>query len=106
MRQLARYTALSAVVGFAAGAVLGLYRGPPDAPLFNHQPLRALLPDQAGEKAGHDGMDVEPEQGLAPTSQPPLEEGVVVSPGAIRDGARVEFPSTPLGRVIELYRKG
>ena len=106
MRQLARYTALIAVVGFAAGALLGLYRGPPNEPLFNHQPLRALLPDQAGENARHDGIDAEPQQGLAPTSQPPLEEAVVVSPGVIRDEARAELPSTPLGGVIELYRKG
>src|SRR5262245_21458706 len=99
MRQLAKYTALIAVVGFVAGAVLGLYRGPPNEPLFSHQPLRALLPDQAGENARHDGIDVEPEQGLAPTSQPLLEEEVV-SPR--RDEARAELPSIPLGGVIEL----
>ena len=60
------------------------------------------MPNQAGENARPDGIDVEPEQGLAPTSQRPLEEAVVVSPGAIRDEARAELPSTPLGGVIEL----
>ena len=106
MRPLARYTALIAVVGFAAGALLGLYRGPPNEPLFNRQPLRALLPDQAGENARPDGTDVEPEQDLAPTSQPPLEEAVVVSPGATRDEARAELPINTLGAGDRTISKG
>ncbi len=106
MRRLATYTALSAVVGLAAGAVLGLYRAAPSEPLFNDEPSRALLRDQAGENARLEELDVEPEQGLAPTSQPPLEEAVDVSPPVIRDEARAELTSTPLGGVIELYRKG
>jgi soluble lytic murein transglycosylase len=104
MRRLATYTAVSAIVGFAAGAVLGLYQGAP--PLFNHEPSRALLRDEAGENARLEELDAEPEQGLAPTAQLPLEEAVVVSPRILRDEARAELTSTPLGGVIELYRKG
>jgi soluble lytic murein transglycosylase len=105
MRRLATYTALTAVVGFAAGAVPGLYRGAPNEPLFNHEPLRALLRDQAGENARRQELDVEPEQDLTPISPFPLEEAVVVSP-RVRDEVRSEFTSTPFDRVIELYRKG
>src|SRR5262245_59915652 len=106
MRRLATYTALTAVVGFAAGAVPGLYRGTPNEPLFNHEPSRAPLRGQTGENARHDGLDVEPEQGLIPISHRPLEEAVVVSPGVMRDEVRAELTSTPLSRAIEAYRKG
>lgn len=106
MRRLATYTAVSAIVGFAAGAVLGLYQGAPNEPLFNHEPSRALLRDEAGENARLEELDVEPEQGLAPTAQLPLEEAVVASPRVVRDEAEAELTSTPLSRVIELYRKG
>ena len=106
MRRLAKYTALTAVVGFAAGAAPGLYRGAPNELLFNHEPSRALPRDRAGENARREELDVEPEQGLAPISQLPLEEVVVVSPRVIRDEVRAELTSTPLSGVIERYRKG
>src|SRR5262245_64399107 len=106
MRRLAKYTALTAVVGFAAGAVPGLYRGAPNEPLFNHEPSRAPLREHAGENARREELDVEPERGLAPISQLPSEEVVVVSPRVIRDEVRAELASTPLGGVIERYRKG
>jgi len=106
MRRLATYTALTAVVGFAAGVVLGLHRGAPIEPLFNHEPSRALLPSQIGENARHEVIDVEPDRGLAPSSQVQSEETVVISPGLMREEVGAEFSSTRLGRVIELYRRG
>jgi hypothetical protein len=106
MRRLAIYAALTAVVGFAAGVVLGLYRGAPIEPLFNHEPSRALLPSQAGANARHEVIDVESDRGLAPSSQVQSEETVVISPGLMREDVGAELSSTPLGRVIELYRKG